>query len=1233
MKIREIVERDLTDEPQSVVKVYETKKLKVDFKEYVLTDPLAREFAKVLEPIVESARPAGGGISNVGVWVSGFFGSGKSHFAKVVGHLIADTNVDGESARSMFRDHLKPNRVGDASVAELLQQADAYSFKTSLVPFDIATAYAAADAGNVGRTFLRKLYESIGLSNIIAFAERELELQRNGQYDDFLRLYEKKAGVSWDDDKHLAMAVSNLALCLSELLPERYTSQEAALQALNFELDHLRGLSITDVVKRMLRWLDGVEGETRNQERLLFVADEVGAWCGRDRNRIEQVRAFIEELGVLGQGRIWLLATSQERLSEVVANAPDQDEATAKDLQQRLEARFRYNVHIDPSEVGTVIEDRVLRKKPNARPGLEKLWREHEAQLAGIAQPPGLEMGGNYPHPDLDNFISDYPFLPYQMPAAAELFGAMRGPKVSSGARSMLKVVFDALQQLADDDLGRIVSWDQIFDSANRDNEFADEQYLGSQGLHYLSSADTHVEGTPVKPSRVLKTLWLIQRSRRIPRTVANVARLLTQQLDEDVSQIEQDLRETLVRLEEKQYVRHEAATGQWRFLTQDQVTVEKIVSLIAEDLRERDLRKEREALFSERLQASFNGRITHGQTATVFDYGVFIGETALKNDAAPVRLRLSLEGTSSAEAARNQYTTELDEPVVYWIAAIPDKLETRLKRALAIERLEADDEFRRVATDRTRAEARELAQEADTLRAEASHDVQEALERGELLWAGQSKTLPSKPRRGRKGSQMTIRPEVEGALRDRIDAKYHRFAEGDLDFSANNVDKVLTSAPKDRAHLDPDLRLFDVDGNLLADQPVPAALVKHLSTTTKNAGKDLIDHFRRPPFGWPADLVRYAAAALFVAGRTFAVEPSGKTIDDPRSTQAKALFGTGPFKTTRFEIEEEPLTGDERKLARDLLAQLDSPPSNDGEVELKEATLKATADLGKRTTNLEKAREVDLPLPPVYQKVQPILEELEGDASRAKLIRTLLSHADDLREIKAALDRLDSFVKHNGLTQYRRSQELLEQALEAGLIDDSTWGDDFQEAQKQYDAIGEQKRVLEEWDGSFLDYRSKVVEAYRAIYVPLREEAANKVDQARSSITSMKEFEELNTANRAHVRAEFLAGGRGLAEITVPELHDEEQLVAATRTVNIPFLRSRLAALSGQMNLAKTRVLELFTAQQEDPGAKQIMVWDPEGAFSGTQLTTEDEVDMVFDNAKDEVKSLIRDGKVVRIL
>src|SRR5581483_4818287 len=335
------------------------------------------------------------------------FGTGKSHFAKVAGHLLADTPVGGDTARGLFAQLLHAGKPDDERVRELVQEAATYKLKAHLVAFDIQAQHVAGpDGGSAAVTFLRAFYSSLGLSTVLAFAERELELQAAGAYDRFPEL-----------------AHESLELALNELLAP----------------------NVEGVVDRMLRWLDAREKAEGAPQRLVFVADEVGAWAGRDLQRIEQLRALVETVATRGRGKIWLLVTSQERLSAVVQNAPFGDAGTAQQYQQRLEARFPVNVHLESSGIGTVIEDRVLRKRPKARPELERLWAAHEGQLADIAEPPGLEMGGSYPRPDRERFVADYPFLPYQLPAAADIFSGIRGVKVSSGARSMIRVAFDAL--------------------------------------------------------------------------------------------------------------------------------------------------------------------------------------------------------------------------------------------------------------------------------------------------------------------------------------------------------------------------------------------------------------------------------------------------------------------------------------------------------------------------------------------------------------------------------------------------------------------------------------------------------------------------------------------------------------------------------------------------------------------------------------------------------------------
>lgn len=1219
MKVRECILRPLTEDIDTVVRVDAVGKLANDVKEYVLTDRLAGEFSKILDRVVDCARPPGTPTSKVGVWISGFFGSGKSHFAKLAGHLLADTPVAGESTRALFKQLLHSERNNDERLDGLLQQMLTHHISCHLTSFDITTVHTAAAESNVGLTFLRAFYRSLNLSGVIPFAEVELELQRAGEYDAFCAAYQKLTSRAWNDDRDQASSLSQFANCLPKFLPSRHPTSEEARQNLQASIaDTSKNRDIDRIVDDLLRWLDS-QGPN---DRIAFVADEVGAWAGSDLKRIEQIRAFVETIGDKGQGRIWLLVTSQEKLSEVVANA-----TSDRDFLQRLEARFPTNVHLESSEVGTVIETRILKKTPAGQVELEKVWGAKQQVLRDVAEPPGLELGANYPVADMQPFVQDYPFLPYQLPAAADLFGGMRGVKVSSGARSMIKVAFDALRDLADRPLGALVSWDQIFDSANSENEFADEQYLGSQGLDYIESADRDITGIGfAEPSRILKALWLVQQSARIPRTERNITRLLTDSAESDVLRLEKQVGEALVALETKNFVRREVGTGQWKFLTQDEVTVEKIVKRLTEDLSASRVRKEVTELCSSRLGALLNGRVTHGVSNTTFDYGISLASVSLKNDSARVQVDVLFQDSPTAQSTLKDAATTLDSPKVWWILPPMPKLHDRIRRALAIEALPADEEFRRIATDRTRAEADKLDGEAAQLKREAETDIDNLFQGGKLVLGGQVNDLD--PQTG------AAKPKVEAAIGDRIDTVYTRFSEGDKQFKADNIEKLFTAAPGDRAGLDTNLAVFSADGHVNSNNVLVEEMEKFLKSSMKTSGADVAEYFQKPPFGWQPDLLRYVAAAMFVDAKISVTDKAGKAFEDQKNAQARGQFGTQAFKSTRLVIEEDALTPPEVAAARQLLTDLGKAPADGGEIALKEATLLMCSDLTKRSALIGKAGTFEFPLPAIFDGLQAMVDEVQGSGSRVKVVRALLSKAVDFKAINTALRELEEFDKSNGFEQFRRSRQLMRAGIEAGLKEDATLGTRIEEAEDQTEILISERRVLEEWKGSFQKYRVDILEAFRDTYKPLRKELAERTTGARSNISGLPEFEDLGVGDRALVRTEFLSEGKPLQEVTLPELKNEEQLLAANAQLSIPHMRLALSSLDIEAGKAKARIIDLHNAEMQRRGEKaKTATWSPAETFSGKRFQTEDQVDTAFDAEKERLKQLIRDGKTIEVI
>ncbi|MGI8550249.1 MAG: BREX system P-loop protein BrxC, partial [Dehalococcoidia bacterium] len=1155
-----------------------------------------------------------------GIWVSGFFGSGKSHFAKLVGHLLADTPVGEQGARAVFAERLlHAGRTNDDRLAELLQQARINRLACHLVAFDIQSLQAPGGEANTGLSFLRAFQQSLGLSARPGIAEAELELQEEGKYEQFQQLYRQQTGRAWSQDRDDSLATSQFAHCLAQLLPSRHPTPAAAIENLNAAMvDVLRMFDINRVVERLLRWL----ATQPANRRLIFVADEVGAWAGSDLKRIEQVRSFVEILGQRGQGRIWLLATSQEKLSDVVANI-----SADRPFLQRLEARFQTNVHLESSEVGRVIEDRILKKRPDGHAALGQIWERCQPLLRDIAEPPGLELAANYPKAEKERLIEDYPFLPYQLQAAADLFGGMRGVKVSSGARSMIKVAFDAARDLAGRPLGALVPWDQIFDSANRENEFADEQYLGSQGLDYIGTADRDVTGIAFqRPSRILKTLWLIQQSARIPRTQRNLARLLTDSVETDVLRLEQQVEEALAGLEQQNFVRREVATGQWKLLTQDELTVEKIVRRIAEDLSAGSVRRDASALAAKRLSALYNGTIAHGISNAAFGYGVALNGASLRNETAPVQLSAHFEGSPAAEAALAGVAASLDSPLIAWVLPAMPKLEDRLRRALAIEALAKDEEYRRIATEKTQREAERLLDEARQLREDAESNVNDLFQSGRLVYGGQAVELDL--------LSGNARSRIEAALADRIESVYPRFAEGDKRFQAGNIEKLFQAPPGERGALDPALGVFGLDGHVNSNNVLIEELTHYLGSSLKTSGADIVEWFAKPPYGWPPDLLRYLSAVMFVGAKVSAADKSGLAFDDPKQPQARALFGTAAFRTTRLLIVDEPPAPSELDAARDLLVALGHPPPSGSEFALRDAALEVCSRLRERATLVEKAAGSALPLPSVYDGVKASVEAVQNAGSRPKVIRALLARAEQLKAIDTALKQLEDFDKSSGFEQFRRSRTLLAVAVEAGLKDDPGYGPFVAEAETQTALIVEQRRVLEEWKGAYQKYRQDVLEAFRETYAPLRTALRDRSQQARKAILAMPEYEALTLPNRTDVRTTHLNPGRPLQEVSLPELKNEEQLLAANSQYSIAHLRLALGSFEQETGRARARVIELYTAAQQARGEQaRTATWAAATAFSGQRFQREDQVDAAFDAVKDQIKALIREGKTVEVV
>jgi len=270
-----------------------------------------------------------------------------------------------------------------------------------------------------------------------------------------------------------------------------------------------------------------------------------------------------------------------------------------------------------------------------------------------------------------------------------------------------------------------------------------------------------------------------------------------------------------------------------------------------------------------------------------------------------------------------------------------------------------------------------------------------------------------------------------------------------------------------------------------------------------------------------------------------------------------------------------------------------------------------------------------------LFTKLAAVAAELAAPGSRTKQIRAFLAHGAVLRQGTAALQRLEEFGRLGGFAQYRRSQQLLQAALAAGLDSDAQGGEQLRDAAEQTAAIRQQRRVLDDWDGAYKTYRLKVLDSFRATYQPLREELHRRVAAARAVIEQSPEYAALKLMDRTTIRTAYLSQGKPLAEVSLPAQWGEQDLLTANADYSIGHMRAALAALDNQVREAQAAIIALLTREQDDGKSRppRIVGWRPADAFAHQRFTTPEEVATVFDKEKERLMELCRQGNTVQVL
>ena len=890
MNIGQMFAKSINREIKPVVKPgqVDDATVKLELQEYVVTQELQKHFAAFFS---NYRRGIGADTDRIGVWISGFFGSGKSHFLKMLSYLISDKEVAGKPALEYF---IEDDKITDPKVLADIRAAESVS--TDVILFDIASksrTSSAAARDVITMVFLRAFNEKLGYSyQYPRMADLERKLDADGKLQKFRDRVEELEGSSWDD----AVAGIDLAQdSFVQALVEQGVMSEESARSWCDRVGEEYSISTEDFAKLVRKHIES----KGNDHHVVFCVDEVGQYIGDDSNMMLDLQTLEHDLAVQCHGKAWILVTAQEAIDKIQAvNNVDFS---------KIQGRFDTRLSLSSSDVAEVVKKRILKKNAEAQAELKTFYPRKADALDTL-----LKFSGDMPEMKLYENASDfaevYPFVPYQFNLLGKVLDAVRlfsspGKNSSYGERSMLSMYLSTAKSLQNQEEGILVPFNAFYQglSALVDHETA-IAITNAQRNNSLNPdhAETCFE------VEVLKVLFMIKNVREFDKpTVQNIATLMASRTDEDRYQLENRVETALKKLVQEQLVQN--LGDNYIFLTNEEQEVNREIA----SRRPEDSEMNRELatlIFDENYRADkyrypyLNGRYSFGFNRKIDGYDALSRPdnsitvkiiTSRGDDADESRLKM----LSSGESGDHTIFVQLHDDT---------RLNNELRMMLQIQNYLRSGTAGRITKYRAICEAKQ--EEVEERRQNVKVFLKQALSEADIYVYGSKLS----------GGSRDFETRLNDALKQQVERLFNHLTDIDKSVSEQDIGKLFADAGQ--------MRLGgDGTGNSRALDDVRTRIERNsLSRTVTTSLKTLLGIFTKEPYGFlPVD-VEWLVARLFADGiLTLTMNHEQLNLSSRNAQEFQRLF-------TRVESQERLLcdirkhaTDKQKRLVRDMMRDL----------------------------------------------------------------------------------------------------------------------------------------------------------------------------------------------------------------------------------------------------------------------------------------------------------------------
>lgn len=872
-------------------------RLKAEISEYVVTESIEEQFRKLLDRMQLAMES--GGDNEIGVWVSGFYGSGKSSFTKYLGLAFDEQRtIDG----TPFITHLQ-DRLHKPQTKALLGTV-AKRFPAAVVMLDLASEMlAGATMEDVSTVLYFKVLQWAGYSRNLKVAAFERMVEKDGRTQELHnRISEALPGTSWAGVQNNPLAIDGLIPQIAyEMYPALFPEAKSFSSSTEgfFQFEDQRVQEMIDIVR-----------EKSGKQNIIFIVDEVGQYVASRDNLILNLDGLAKNLKRLGDGKAWIISTAQQTLTE-----DDPRAALNSDRLYKLKDRFPIQIDLESSDIKEICYRRLLGKSPAGETELGKLFDAHGQALRHNTK----LQDAKYYDADFskESFTNLYPFLPAHFDILLHLLGALAKSTGGIGLRSAIKVVQDVLKgeggskAMADQPVGWLATTVTLYDDLERDIRRAYAPIHQAVGKVQIRFPDSRLH------QDIAKTVAVLQILGNLPVSVQNVASLMhpsvtaPSQLETVKQAVEELLGDVHVPLGEKD--------GALVFLSEKLRDIEQERGAIA--LRSVDVKR----VFNEALRESFDPlpRVTlHGTLTVPTGLKVQSGSaiTGLAGEQNTIQTVVEFASSSDHETARNRMLDDsrsrAGQNVIGLLARANSELDDlaheiyRCQRIAELHRSEPDQEVRDYCAGQL--------DRAAKLSTQLRSKIKQTLQAGSFVFRGQVTAVSA--------LDADLLEAAKKLLSDVANQVFDRYVEAPVRVATDTAEKLLRVAnPSAITSALDQLGLVQTSAGrptFKTDHKAMISIRDYIDKRGTVDGKRLLDDFSSDPFGWSTDTTRYIVAAMLMAGE-IKLKVSGREVTAAGQQAIDALKTNNSFRQVGVSLRDERPTIEMLGRASERLTEL----------------------------------------------------------------------------------------------------------------------------------------------------------------------------------------------------------------------------------------------------------------------------------------------------------------------